>query len=264
MFAGFWAIYKRELKAFAQSSSTYIVLGLLFLIVGLFYHQIMVQFVNDSAMAQAGGPFGSPTEAPNVTVFVVQDLFRLISAMILFTIPVLTMRLIAAERSRGTFEVLVTCPVGDWSIILGKYFALVTVGVALVVLSSVYPLTIYLFGRSQGAVPELPIVISCYLGLILIFSTYAAFGLMASSFTESQATAAVVTLIGLLLWNSIGEFSIPDQRIQRIVSQLSAANHTEPFLTGLLTGRDIAFFVLTSFAFLFAAARVLEARRWRI
>ncbi|MBI1784650.1 ABC transporter permease subunit [Candidatus Sumerlaeota bacterium] len=256
----FWPIYKREVRGFLHSFPTYIALGLLFLVAGAIYHDVMVIFVNESGAA-ATNP---ANEAPNITVSVIQQIFQLLSAMILFTIPILSMRLIASERSSGTFEVLVTCPIGDWSILLGKYFALLTIGAMMVVFSSIYPATTYYFGRSHGAIPEWPVVVACHLGLFMIFATYAAFGLMASSFTSSQVTASIITLIGLLIWNLIAEFPTGNPAVQRVINELSAARHTENFMGGFLTLRDIAFYALASFFCLFVASRMLEARRWKI
>lgn len=264
MIRGWWPIYKRELAAYFQSASTYIVLGLLFFAVGIFYHRIMVEFTNLSAMAEAGGPFGSSPDPPNVSIGVIEATYRSISAMILFTIPILTMRLLAEERSSGTFELLATCPVGDWGILLGKYFALITLGALIVGLSSVYPLATEYFGRAHGAGPDWPIVLTCYVQLFLLFSTYAAFGLMASSFSQSQIIASVITLVGLLLWNVIGGFTFTNPVIQSVVREISPANHTEEFIQGLFTAGDFAYYILTSFVCLFIAARTLESRRWRI
>lgn len=264
MIRGWLPIYRREVATYFQSASTWIVLGLLFLAVGIFYHQTMVDFTNDSAMAEAGGPFGAPAEPPNISISVIESVFRSISAMILFTIPILSMRLLAEERSSGTFELLVTCPVADWGILLGKYFALLTVGLFIVVLSSVYPVVTWYFGRAHGVAPDWPIVLACYLQLFLIFGTYAAFGLMASSFTESQIVASVITLVGLLLWNVLGVVTFLNSTLHAIVKELTPMNHTDNFVQGLLTAKDVSFYVLTSFVFLFVAARMLESRRWRI
>ncbi len=264
MIQGVWSIYKRELRFFFQSASTYVVLGLLFLICGTIFHQVTFEFVNDSAMAQAGGPFGTADKAPNINVAVIEQIFRLISAMILFIVPILTMRLIASERSGGMFEVLVTCPIDDWSIILGKYLALVTVGCVIVALCSIYPIGLWVVGRDQGAVPDLGIVLSACAGLLLIFAAYGAFGLMASAATQSQVTAAIVTLVGLMMWAAISEFHMPNAAIQRVTDELSAAHHTENFITGFVSLRDLSFYFIASFACLFVSARVLEARRWKV
>ncbi len=264
MIRGWSPIYRREVATYFQSASTYIVLGLLFLAVGIFYHQIMVDFTNASAMAEAGGPFGSSPDPPNISVSVIEAIFRSLSAMILFTIPILSMRLLSEERSSGTFELLVTCPVSDWGILLGKYLALMTVGLAIVALSSVYPLVTWYFGKDHGVAPEWPIVVTCYLQLFLIFGAYSAFGLMASSLTESQIVASVTTLVGLLLWNVAGVVTFMDARLHAVVKEFSPMSHTENFVQGLLSTKDVAFYVLASFICLFIAARMLESRRWRL
>lgn len=261
---GMWPIYKRELATYLQSAPTYVVVGLLFLAIGMFFHQLMIEFTEASAMAQAGGPFMTSPEPPNLTLEVIEPVFRSLSAMILFVIPILTMRSIAQERSSGTFEVLMTCPVGDWGVLLGKYLALVTVGFFIVLLSIVYPVAAYVFGRAQGAVPEIPMVVTGLVQLFLIFCAYAAFGLMASSLTTSQVVAAVITLIGLLLWNVVGGWSIAHAGIQAVLQQLSPLNHAENFVQGLLTLKDFVFYVLASFFFLYIASLSLESRRWRV
>lgn len=264
MLNGAGAIYRRELLVYFRSASTYVVLGLLFLIVGIIYHQLMVQFTEDSAMAAAGGPFMSSEDPPNITVAVIEEVFRIIAGMMIFTLPVLSMRLLAAEKSSGTFEVLVTCPVSDWAVLLGKYAALVTVGLAIVALSSVYPLCTYLFGWGHGALPELRVVISCAVLLVLLFATYGAFGLMASALTESQVIASIVTLVGLLVWNIVGSIEFDNPALLEFAKAVSPLGHSENFLQGLLSSADLAFYFLVSFCCLFVAARILEARRWRI
>ncbi len=137
-------------------------------------------------------------------------------------------------------------------------------GLAIVVLSSVYPLTTWYFGRDHGVAPEWPIVVSCYLQLFLIFGAYSAFGLMASSLTESQIVASVTTLVGLLLWNVAGVVTFMDARLHAVVKEFSPMSHTENFVQGLLSAKDIAFYILAAFICLFIAARMLESRRWRL
>jgi len=257
----FWPIYKRELRTISHSSSTYIALGLFFLVSGAVYHSIMVGFVHDTVASKASPVADAPQ---NINLAVIQQTFRTIAGMILFTIPILSMRLIAEERSTGTFEVLMVCPIGDWSILLGKYFAQVTLGLIVVLLCSIYPITTYFLGRAQGAIPDVSIVIACYLGLFFIFSTYSAFGLMTSSLTRSQATAAILALIGLLLWNMLGDMPASNPFIQDIIHELSPMRHTDNFTSGFFSSKDLAFYGLTSCLFLFVAARALESRRWRI
>jgi ABC-2 type transport system permease protein len=261
----FWPVYKRELKTYFQSPSTYVVLALFFLIVGMIFHDMIAIFSIFSMRAGQANMFGQAQSAPNATEYIIRPLFQVIVSLSLFTIPLLSMRLIAEEKSRGTFEVLVTCPIGDWAILMGKYLALVTVGLVIVLISAIYPVVVWWAGRANVSSPEWPVVISCWIGLLLIFATYAAFGLMASSFTENQMTAGVFTLIGLILWNVMGHFQMEDKlNIRAVLMELSASDHAENFVKGVLLLKDFAFYVLASFLFLFIASKTMEARRWRI
>jgi ABC-2 type transport system permease protein len=263
---GFWPIYKRELKTYFQSPSTYVVTALWFFIVGIIFWAIMLDFVRMSDQASQMGMFGQQQQAPNVTQFVIQGIFQVMTSLILFTIPLLSMRLMAEEKGRGTFELLVTCPISDWSILLGKYLALLTVGLVIVLISAVFPVLVWLFGRKDQAAPDWPIVYSCWIGMFLIFAAYAAFGVMASSFTENQVIAAVITLIGIILWNVMHSFVPPNEypRLQSVLMELSASRHTENFNKGVLMLKDFAFYFLSSFLFLFVASKTLDARRWRV
>ena len=261
----FLPIYKRELKTYFQSPSTYVVLALFFLIVGMIFQDMMFVFSSQSAEAGQGGIFGQSQQAPNVTEALIRPLFQILTSLVLFTIPMLAMRLVAEEKSKGTFELIVTCPIGDWSILLGKYFALLTVGLVILVISGFYPLVVVIAGKANQSYPELPIILSCWLGLFLIFAAYSAFGVMASSFTDNQITAAVITLIGLILWNVLGAFQVDNYPVLRdALREFTAANHTENFINGALMLKDFAFYILASFLFLFIASTTLDARRWRI
>ena len=262
----FWSVYKRELKTYLQSPSTYVVIALFFLYIGREFQDSMFRFSIDSSMAGQQNYFGQVMPSPDVTQAVIRRLFGAIFFVILFTIPLLSMRLIAEERSRGTFELLVTSPISDWAILLGKYFALVTIGLLIIGFSVLYPLIVWWAGSSNQSAPEWPVVISCWIGLFLIFATYAAFGLMASSFTENQITAGVITLIGLLLWFllGIGQGFQDYPQLANILREFSAISHVENFVKGVLVLKDFAFFILASFLFLFIASKTLDARRWRV
>jgi len=261
----FWPIYKRELKAYFQSPSTYVVLALFFLIVGIFFQEMMAGFSMASARAAQPSMYGQAPPAPNVTEFVIRNLFQLMNFLLLFIIPMLSMRLIAEEKSRGTFELLVTCPIGDWSVLLGKYFAMLTIGLGIVLLSAIFPVIVWWAGQTNQSAPEWPVVFSCWVGLFMIFATYGAFGLMASSLTESQITAAVITFIGILLWLLLGSLQMESMpKVRDILQELTASQHLENLIKGVLVVKDFMFYILASFLFLFIASKTLDARRWRV
>lgn len=262
-----WAIYKRELKTYFQSPSTYIVIALIFLLMGVIFQNIMIGF--SRASEQASNPmmqmYGQQIPMPNVTDQVIRAVFFVMFSLILFSIPMLSMRLLAEEKSRGTLEMIVTCPVSDWALIMGKYLALVSVGVFMILLSAIFPLIVWFLGSPNGSTPEWPVVISLWTGLFLIFAAYGAFGLMASSMTENQMAAGVVTLIGLLMWNMMGDFSIEQfPQVSTVFKELATSSHSENFLIGVLSLKDFVFYILSSFLFLFIASKTLDARRWRV
>lgn len=260
----FLPVYKRELKAYFQSASTYVILALYFLFFGLAYHDLMVQLSQLSLNARGGGLLGQSYVIPNINDAIVRTLFRLMISLVMFTIPILSMRLIAEEKNKGTFELLVSSPIGDWSILLGKYFALVTVGLVMTLLSSIYPLLTEWVAPDPSGL-EWPVIMTCGIGLLLMFAAFAAFGVMASAFTAHQMTAAIVTMIGLILWQIGGELVTVDiPWLREVARDLSAFNHTENFINGVLSFRDLAYFFLMSFLFLFIASKTLDARRWRI
>ena len=261
--AGFWPVYKRELKEIFHSPGTYVVLALFFFISGAFFHDLLVYFSEDSASALQGGLMSQTP--PNLTESIIHPVFQYSYSLLLFIVPLLTMRMLAEERNRGTFELLATCPLGDWAILLGKHFALVTLGMLLTALVGMYPLLTWWAGRAQGSAPEWPVVMSCAVGLVLVFSAFSAFGIMTSAMCENQISAGVLALIGLLLWNILSSFQVESTTgVLQVLRELTAYEHTENFLAGILLLRDVLFFILSSAFFLFIAARILDARRWRV
>jgi ABC-2 type transport system permease protein len=256
-------IFKREFKECLQSPATWIALALLFLFSGYIFTELIVTFSNDSQQAINNSMFGV-NKPPNATEDLVRTPFAIMNTMILFSIPLFTMRLIAEEKNRGTFELLVTCPVGDWSILLGKYFASLAIGLIIVAGMMIYPCLAHFLGQANGSYIEWPIVFSCATSLFLVFATFSAFGLMTSTFTDNQLTAAIVTLVGLLMWTVLGASELSQPEVKLLLRTLSVSAHSDYLVKGIVQMKDIAFFALSSFLFLFVASKTLESRRWRV
>ncbi len=265
---GFWPIYKKELKAYMQSPSTYVVLALIFLMAGYLFQDIFRGFSMQCQMSQQYAMMGQQREAPNITAVVIRGIFGVLNFIVLFSVPMLAMRLISEEKSRGTFELLVTCPISDWAIVMGKYLALLTIGVFIIVISAIYPFMVWWIGRSPNPVdsiaPEWPIVFSCWVGLFLLYATYSAFGVMASAMSENQISAGIITLIGLLLWYFMGEYAPENATAKSILQEVAISQHIENFIKGIILFKDFAFYILVSFLFLFIGTKTLDARRWRL
>jgi ABC-2 type transport system permease protein len=173
--------------------------------------------------------------------------------------PVITMRLLAEEQKLGTLELLMTAPVRDYEIVLGKFLA------ALASLISTLVPTIYLvllliwFGS-----PDVGPILSGYLGLILFGMAAVSVGLLASSLTANQIVAAVVSMGTLILLTVIGlAESYVGGIFTEVVRQLSITNHFEDFARGVVDTHDLVYFLIFTIFLLFLTVRSLESRRWR-
>jgi len=172
---------------------------------------------------------------------------------------VLTMKLLSEERRNKTDQLLLTSPISVTSIVLGKYFAAITVFIATLVLSLVYPLILAIFGQ-----PAFGEILAGYIGFFLMGCALIAVGTFISSVTESQIISAIVTFFVLLLiW--IGDqaaslVSVPF--IAAVIKWVSVYGRLSEFLSGLLSLKGLFYFVSYAAIFIFLAVRSVEKRRW--
>src|SRR5438105_4870525 len=195
---GILAIYRREMGSYFVAPIAYIVVGVFLLVTGFFFYNILLSVVEYSFRAQMQAQrFGGPQEI-DVPGQVLRSFFGLVSTVILFMVPMLTMGIYAEERKRGTMELLMTSPVTELQIVLGKYFAALTLFVLMLTPTFLYQIIMNLY--SEPAIPW-QIVLSGYLGVLLLGAVLVALGSFISSLTENQIVAAVVTFGAfLLLW----------------------------------------------------------------
>ena len=199
----------------------------------------------------------------NLTDWVVTPLFVWLGILLLFIVPFLTMRLIAEERSKGTFELLQTTPIRPIAIVLGKYLASLVLLFLALALTVIYPVLLSVFGSGEEGAIEWPTVLSGYLGLFLMGAGLMAAGLFVSTLTRSQAVAALVTLVFALLM-SIITFKAPELRgtAREVFLYLSAGRHLEAFATGRLSLASVTYFASYIVLGLFLTHRTLEGQRW--
>lgn len=258
MLLRWFPVYRREIKTYLQSPGVYVVTSFFFGLAGLFFFQLLWRFVQVSQNYQLRYQFG--LEKINVTEIVISNTFDLLNSLMLFAMPILTMRLISEEKKLGTFELLATMPLRDWDILLGKFFACLTVAGFLLVLCLIFPGVVMKYGE-----PEIPVIVACYVGLFLIVMAYSAFGLFASSLTESQIAASIITFSGLLVFYLVGNLALAETgTVATILKTLSVLQHSEKFTKGVINLTDVLYFVLFTLFFLVMTAKVLEARRWRV
>lgn len=254
------AIFKREFRQAVCAPALYVVMGLFFAFTSMLFLNILVLFSRLSENASLRQKMGYASL--NATMFIVNNLFGFLNFLMIFLVPVITMRLLAEERREGTLELLRAQPIRDWDILLGKYLAGVAVVGLMIALTIFYPLaTVFAAGWSWDII-EWKVVWSCYLGLGLISAGFVAFGLFASSITENRIVAAVVTFLGLLFLYLAGE--LPGESAAwwaRALSHMSIQYQADGFTSGQVLLSNLAYFGLFTVFFLFLAARVMESRR---
>ncbi|MBI2874645.1 MAG: ABC transporter permease subunit [Firmicutes bacterium] len=176
----------------------------------------------------------------------------------LFVAPVLTMRLMAEERRMGTEELLMTAPLTAFQIVLGKFLAAVVFWVLLLAATAVYPIILQVFGN-----PEVIPILTGYLGVILAGSTFLALGLFASSLTDNQVIAGVVSFTMLLILWVIGLAGESAGGVTgQVLKNLSFIEHLQDFPKGIIDFSDVLFYLSAIAVFLFLTTRSLERRRW--
>lgn len=179
--------------------------------------------------------------------------------LLLLIIPVFTMRLIAEERAQGTVELLMTFPLTDTQVVLGKFFATLGVYILMLVPTLGYVFILKAFGSTEWGP-----LFTAYLGLLLLGSAFIAVGMLTSSLTRNQIVAAV-TGIGVLLflWVLGAAASVLGPRMSGIFSYMSLNDHFNNFQQGVIDLKDIVFYLSVTVGALFLTIRVFESGRWR-
>jgi ABC-2 type transport system permease protein len=248
-------IWRKELNSYFRSPIAYGVMAFFGLISGYFFYVAIVFFVQASIQsAMQGG--GQPM---SVNEQVIRPIFSNISVIGLFLIPMITMRLFAEEKRSGTIELLVTSPIRDLEIIMGKWLAAMTLYTVMLGVSLLSMATLFVYGRPDWR----PMAVG-YLGLLLQGGCLLAIGTFISTCTKNQIVAGVAGFsVCLLLWVLDWMSSFQDSVSAKAISYLSVLQHFDSFSKGVLDSKDIIYYVSAIFVGLFLTARSLESLRWR-
>ncbi len=244
---GTLANFQRELRAYFFSPLAYIIAALLLLINGGVFW-LIVSYLNDPRSA-----IGAPLE-----LFFGQTFFFWL--VIVFVAAVLTMRLLSEERRSGTIEVLMTAPVTEGQVVVGKYLAALVFHMFLWLPTLVYPAMLAYYSEVDWGP-----VASGYLGILGIGSLFLAIGVFASALTRSQLIAAVVTFAILMFMIVVGflENLITDESVKDLIAHLNLLQHMDEFGKGIVDTRRLVYYISASALLLFFSARALESRKWR-
>ncbi len=249
-------VFKKEMRLYFGSPVAYVVCTFFLLISGWFFSQIFF-FYNLSSMQSTMNPqFG---QSLNPTETIMRPLFSNMSVVLLFFMPMLTMRLFAEEKKSGTIELLLTYPVRDGEVLAGKYLAAGTLFVCLLAFTLLYPGMLAHFGRVEWGA-----ILTGYLGLLLLGATFLAVGVLVSSLTENQIVAGFSTFgVLLALWVVGWGADFAGGTMRTLVQYLSILEHMDDFGKGVIDTKDIVYYVTATAFALFLTLRALESKRWK-
>lgn len=256
----------RELKSLFVSPVAYVVLTLFAVLAGFFFLSSVLQFSEYIARLTQFQVLDQLREL-NLNDHVIAPFFGVMSVVLLFLVPGITMGLFAAEKANGTDELLLTSPLTIWEIVLGKFLAAAAFVAILVALVALFPAVLFAYGD-----PEIPKTLAGLLGLLLVGLSYAAIGAFASSVTRSQVIAFVLSFVLLLLlWMlsflaDLGATGGPlgqSSTLTELLRYLSTADHFEEMVKGLVSTSDLVYFAALIGTFLLLAKAAVESVRWR-
>jgi len=248
-------IFKKEMKSYFASPIAYLLLTIFAVIFGFFFYSATRFFVLQGMQMQMMGR-GMPMD---VNEYVIRPLLTNASVIGLFLIPMITMRLYAEEKRSGTIELLMTSPVRDLEIVLGKWLAALVLYAAILGISGINMGILFAFGR-----PDWKPILVGYLGLLLQGGCLLAIGIFISTMTRNQIIAGGATFaVCLMLWVLDWVSAYDQSAWAKIVSYLSVVTHFEPFAKGVIDSKDVIFYLSMIFFGLFLTARSVESLRWR-
>ncbi len=227
----------REFKSYLASPTSYVVIGIFLLLTGFFFSISSTTYFETS----------------------IRGLWEFWGTLLLLLLAsVLTMRLLAEERKMGTLELLLTAPVRDGEVIMGKFLGSLGILTVMLALTFYYPILLMSFGD-----PDMGPIITGYLGLFLLGGASLAVGLFASSLTSNQLVAAMVAggIIFSLWFVGMAAGLLPEA-MGDVISYLSLYYHFSSFLRGVIDTRGIIYYLSITVLFLFLATRSIESSRW--
>ncbi|MBI1760045.1 MAG: ABC transporter permease subunit [Acidobacteria bacterium] len=258
---GILAIFRREMSSYFVSPIAYIVIGFFLLIAGYFFSNILSFLMAQAMQAMMQQRQMGPPPEIDVPSLVMRNFTGVISTIVLFMIPMLTMGVYAEERKRGTMEMLMTSPITEFQIVMGKFLASLSLFAIMLM-----PTLLYQVVMGYYSDPAMPwkVLWSGYLGIFLLGAVLIALGSFISALTESQIIAAVVTFVSfLLLW--VLDFGVRGSTTWygEVLQYCSILRHFDDFTRGVIDTTSLIFYLSLIVLGLFLTLRTLDSMRWR-
>ena len=245
------AVAQKELKSYFASPIAFIVIGLFALIYGYFYISLLAYFLNQSVGFSGG--------TANVNEQMIRPVFLNADVVLLFVLPMITMRTYAEEKRSGTIELLLTAPLTDFQIIMGKFLGAMALYAAMLAVTFIHMGVLFVFGK-----PEWLPILTGYLGMLLMGGCFISVGLFISSTTSNQIVAGMVAFaVFLMLWviNWIGSLAGPN--VQAILNYMSIIDHFDDFTRGVIDTKHLVYYLSFITFGLFLTMRSVDTARWK-
>ena len=238
------AIFVKELKSYFVSPMGYFVIAAFFCLNSLMFYI----FISEPEWRSMGA------------MRLMRALLTNECFILLLVVPAMTMRLFAEERRSGTIEVLMTCPVRDGEVVLGKYIAALTLFGVMILISLVHPLIL-----SRCSDPDWPTLLSGYLGLFLLGAAFISMGTLTSSLTRSQLIAALLCFCILLVLWIVGWIANLAQQpqIKELFKALSVLEPFDDFTKGVIAPENLFYYGSFIFYCLYLTVKSVQAKKWR-
>lgn len=252
------AIAQKELKAYFASPIAYIVIGFFSLLYGFFFYVFLTDFVNRS-MQMANMGMNGP-QPININEQLIRPLLSNVTVVVLFVMPMITMRTYAEEKRSGTIELLLTSPLSDLHIIMGKFLGALALYAAMLAVTLLHIGILFIFGE-----PEWKPLVTVYLGLLLMGASFISLGLFISSLTKNQIVAGMVSFaVFLMFWivSWIGSVA-PGGALADVTSYLSIIEHFDDFAKGIIDTKHIIYYLSFISFGLYLTAKSVDTERWR-
>jgi ABC-2 type transport system permease protein len=249
------AIAEREIKSYFASPIAYVMIGMFSLLFGYFFYALLSFFEQQSM--QMG--MGQPGQTMNINQMLIAPLLSNATVILLFVFPLITMRTYSEEKRSGTIELLLTSPLTDAEIILGKFAGAMLLYMAMLAVTLLHVGFLFLYGQ-----PEWKPLATGYLGLVLMGGCFISVGLFISSLTKNQIVAGMATFaVFLMLWviNWIGSFVGPTA--QAVLQTLSITEHFDDFAKGIIDTKHLVYYFSFIAFGLFLTMKSVDSERWR-
>jgi ABC-2 type transport system permease protein len=248
------AIFRREVAAYFNSAMAWTLMAVFIFVVGQMFVQTVVTFAEYS-LTSGSSPFGAPTL--NVTDRILVPTFWWMGFLLLFMLPLLTMRLIAEESRTGTLEMLFTYPLTEVEIVMGKFAGAMSVVLAMLAMAGSM-----IVALAQLVSLEWKVVAAGFLGVFLLSCAFVSFGIWASSISSSQVLAAAISYGGLLSSWLVVMVTRDMEEVKEVFGEISVFANLQQMAQGTLTTHQLVYYIAWTALFLYLTIRMLESRKW--